>query len=175
MPGPETPADGGTPAPAPLDRVQALANTLGADWDTDLLRTREDATGWLRAVALLPPEAGLSNSEHGALLRLRESLRDVLAAHTDGHQDAAAAERLSRALADGRIIVTVNPASAIRLASAARASYSGLVAIVAVAIADSAAAGTWLRLKSCSGSACGQVFYDDSAPAGAQGCDTHVA
>ena len=54
MPGPETSADGGTPAPAPLDRVQALANTLGADWDTDLLRTREDATGWLRAVALLP-------------------------------------------------------------------------------------------------------------------------
>jgi predicted RNA-binding Zn ribbon-like protein len=175
VPGPETPADGGTPAPAPLDRVQALANTLGADCDTDVLRTREDATGWLRAVALLPPDAGLSNSEHGALLRLRESLRDVLAAHTDGHQDATAAERLSRALADGRIIVTVNPASAIRLASAARASYSGLVAIVAVAIADSAVAGTWLRLKSCSVAGCGVAFYDDSAAATATRCAAHAA
>ena len=167
--------DDASPAPAPLDRVQSLANTLGADWDTDLLRTREDATGWLRAAALLPAEAGLSNSEHAALLRLRESLRDVLAAHTDGHQDAAAAGRLSRALTDGRVIVTVDQASAVRLASAARASYSGLVALVAVAIAESAAAGTWLRLKLCSVPGCGAAFYDGSATGTATRCAAHAA
>ncbi|HJZ06777.1 MAG TPA: ABATE domain-containing protein [Trebonia sp.] len=162
-------------APEALRLVQSFASTLGADDGADLLRTREDAATWLRAAALLDAAAGLSNSEHAALLRLRESLRDVLAAHTDGHQDATAAERLSRALADGRIIVTVNPASAIRLASAARASYSGLVAIVAVAIADSAAAGTWLRLKSCSVAGCGAAFYDDSAAATATRCAAHAA
>jgi hypothetical protein len=38
---------------------------------------------------LLPAEAGLSNSEHAALLRLRGSIRDVMAAHAGGRQDAA--------------------------------------------------------------------------------------
>lgn len=175
MPAAETSADGGNAAPAPLDRIQSLASTLGAGSDTDLLRTREDAAGWLHAMALLPAEAGLSNSEHGALLRLRESLRDVLAAHTGGHRDAAAAERLSRALTDGRVIVTVDEASAVRLASAARASYSGLVAVLAIAIAESAAAGTWPRLKLCPAPGCGVAFYDASGPGAATRCAAHAA
>jgi predicted RNA-binding Zn ribbon-like protein len=128
--------------------MQSLANT--ASLATDALRTREEATAWLRAAALLPQDAGLSNSEHAALLRLRESVRDVLAAHTGGQRDEAAAARLTRALAEGRIVVTVDQASAVHLASAARASYPSVVAAIAVAVAESAAAGTWPRLKSCS-------------------------
>ena len=73
--------------------------------------------------ACCPPKAGLTNSEHAALLRTREALRDVLAAHADGRKDAAAAERLTRALAEGRLVVIVDTASTVRLASAARASY----------------------------------------------------
>ncbi|MGH3173078.1 MAG: ABATE domain-containing protein [Streptosporangiaceae bacterium] len=57
--------------------------------------TREEAAAWLRTAGLLPTEAGLSNSEHAALLRLRESMRDVLAAHTAGREDAAAARLCS--------------------------------------------------------------------------------
>ena len=97
--------------------IQGFANTLGASPGTDQLGTREEAAAWLRTAGLLPAEAGLSNSEHGALLRLRESIRDVLAAHTAGREDAAAAARLTRALADGRLVVTVDPASAVELAS----------------------------------------------------------
>jgi predicted RNA-binding Zn ribbon-like protein len=171
---PET-ANGGTPAPPPLDLLQSLANTLSADPGTDQLLTREDAAVWLRAAELLPAQARLGSSDHTALLRLRESLRGVLAAHTDGRQDAAAAEGLTRALADGRIVVTVDPANRVGLASAARASYSGLVAVLAVAIADSANAGTWLRLKACSAADCGVAFYDDSAAAAATRCAAHAA
>lgn len=174
VPAPETPADGGISAPVPLDSVQALANTLGPGGDADLLRTRDDATAWLRATALLPPEAGLSSSEHGALLRLRESLRDVLAAHADGQRDALAAAALTKALADGRVVVTVDAASSVGLASAARASYSGLVAVLAVAIAASANAGTWPRLKSCQAGGCGVAFYDGSAAASASRCAAHA-
>ena len=140
------------PAPGPLHLVQSLANTLSADPQStdprtdpqaDLLSTREEAAAWLRAVGLLAAEAGLSNSEHAALLRLRESVREVLAAHAGGRQDAAAAARLTKALAEGRLVVIVDPASTVRLASAARASYPGIVAAFAVAIAESATAGTW--------------------------------
>ena len=155
--------------------IQAFANTLGTSPGADQLGTREEAAAWLRTAGLLPAEAGLSNSEHGALLRLRESLRDVLAAHTAGREDADATSRLTRALADGRLVVTVGPASAVELASAARASYPNLVAAVAVAVAGSAASGTWLRFKSCSAAHCGRAFYDESGSPAARHCSAHAS
>jgi hypothetical protein len=137
--------DSGSGDPAPLHLIQSFASTLSADPDTDPLRTREAAAGWLRTAGLLPAEGGLTTSEHAALLRLRTSIRDVLAAHAGGQQDAEAAARLTKALADGRLILSVGPASTVRLASAARASYPNLVAVIAIAIAESAASGTWPR------------------------------
>jgi predicted RNA-binding Zn ribbon-like protein len=163
-------ADGSDPGP--LHLIQSFANTLSADMD--LLRTREEAAAWLHPAGLLPAEAGLTNSEHAALLRLRESIRDALAAHTGGREDAGAAARLTRALADGRLVLTVDPASTVQLASAARASYPNLVAAVAIAIAGSAASGAWLRLKSCPVPRCGQAFYDDSASSAAKRCAVHA-
>jgi predicted RNA-binding Zn ribbon-like protein len=174
--GPGSPAAPGediAPAPAPLPLLQSFASTLSADPGADPLGTREDATAWLHAIALLPDQAGLSNSEHAALLRLRAALSDVLAAHAGARPDADAAARLTKALADGRLVLTVDPASTLQLASAARASYSAIVAALAVALAETAAAGTWLRLKRCVATDCGQVFYDDSVSAAAQRCPAH--
>ena len=156
----------------PLYLIQSFANTVGSDPDVDLLRTREEAAGWLRAAALLPDEAGLSNSEHAALLRLRESIRDVLMAHNGGRQDSGAAVRLTRALADGRLVLTVDAASAVGLASAARASYPNLVALVAITVAEAAASGGWLRLKLCPAPNCGRAFHDES---GSGRCARHAA
>jgi predicted RNA-binding Zn ribbon-like protein len=156
----------------PLYLIQSFANTVGPGPDVDLLRTREEAAAWLRSAALLPDDAGLSNGEHAALFRLRESIRDVLAAHAGGRQDAAAAARLTRALADGRLVLTVEPASAVELASAARASYPNLVALVAIAIAQAAASGGWLRLKLCPAPNCGRAFHDES---GSGRCARHAA
>jgi hypothetical protein len=130
------PAKGDGPASGALHLVRSFADTVKADPDADLLRTREEAAGWLRSAGLLPAEAGLSNSEHAALLRLRNSIRDVLAARAEGRADADAAARLTKALADGRLVLTVDPASTVGLASAARASYPNLVADVAIAIAQ---------------------------------------
>jgi hypothetical protein len=131
------------PASGPPDLIHSFASTLGAEPDADLLGTREEAAAWLRGAALLPAGAGLTNSEHAALLRLRDSVRDVLAAHAGGREDPDATARLTKALAEGRLVVTVDAALTVRLASAARASYPSVVAAVAVAIAESAAAGTW--------------------------------
>jgi hypothetical protein len=124
----------------PLNLIQSIADTARpAD---DLLGDRDDAAAWLRTARLLPPDAGLSNSEHNALLRLRDALRDVMTARanklTDANAraDADAAIRLTRALADGRLVVTVDPAGTSGLASSARASYSNLVASIAIAVAE---------------------------------------
>ena len=91
---------------------------------------------WLRAAGLLPDDAIISGSEHSALLRLRDALRDVLAARTSGAAAPDATARLTRALADGRLVVTVSPAGAAVLASSARASYSNTVAVIAIAVAQ---------------------------------------
>jgi hypothetical protein len=131
------------PAPDPMDLIRAFDGTLGSDPDVDKLHTREEAVAWLRGAGLLPADAALSNSEHAALLRLRDAVRDVLAAQAGHRDDADAAVRLTKALAEGRLVVTVGAGSTVRLATAARASYPSVVAAIAVAIADCAAAGTW--------------------------------
>ena len=131
--------------PGPLHLIQSFAATLSTDPATDPLRSRESAAGWLRTAGLLPAEAGLTTSEHAGLLRLRTSIRDVLTAHADGREDTEAAARLTKALADGRLVLVVDPAGTVRLASAARAIYPNLVAEIAIAMAESAASGTWPR------------------------------
>jgi hypothetical protein len=129
-----TPAGRASAADA-LNLISSLADTSRAS--ADPLATREEAAGWLRATGLLPADEGvtLSGSEHGALLRLRDSLRDVLAARAERRPDADAAARLTRALADGRLVVTIEEAGTAGLASSARAVYSNLVAAIAIAIA----------------------------------------
>ena len=129
-----------TPAGRPsaaeaLNLITSLADTAGSG--PDPLATREDAVGWLREAGVFPAgsDATLSGSEHGALLRLRDSLRDVLAARSARRPDPDAAARLTRALADGRLVVTIDPDGSSWLASSARAVYSNLVAAIAIAVA----------------------------------------
>jgi hypothetical protein len=129
------------PAAGPLRLVQSLAGTLAAD--ADALGTREGAVSWLRAAGLMPADALISGSEHGALLRLRDAVRDALAANAAGRPDADVAARLTRALADGRLVVTITQAGAVQLATAARSVYPSIVAAVAVAIAEADVAGEW--------------------------------
>jgi hypothetical protein len=124
-----------TPSVAAEALLRSLAGTVTID-GTDLLGTRDEAVPWLRAAGLLAADAALTGSEHGALLRLRDALITILAARGAGRSDADAAARLTRALADGRLVVTVSPAGAAVLASSARASYSNVVAAIAIAVAD---------------------------------------
>jgi putative stress-induced transcription regulator len=115
--------------------AQSLAESVSGPGG-DLLAQRESAVSWLRAASLLADDAELTNSEHAALLRLRGALRDVRSARAGGREDPEAAARLSRALADGRLVVTITPAGAARLASSARAPYSSVVAAIAIAVAE---------------------------------------
>jgi hypothetical protein len=141
-----TPAGGNDPGPQRL--IQAFANTLSASPETDLLSNREEAAAWLHTEGLLPDDAGLSNSEHAALVRLRDAIKLVIAADAGGRDEPEAAARLTKALADGRIVLTAEADGSVRLASAARAPYPNIVALFAIAISDAAASGTWPRLKS---------------------------
>jgi len=168
---------GRAPAPGSLRLVQALVNTLNAEFARDLLGTRETAAAWLTAAGLLPAlSAGpaLSAAEHAALLEVREAIRGVLAAHTSQDPDQAAADRLTRALASCRLTVTARPDGGMSLASADHDPFSRALGAIAVAIAEAAATGTWARLKSCPGHLCGWAFYDRSAAARSRWCSMQL-
>ena len=60
-----------------------------------------------------------------------------------GSEAGSPAARLTRALAEGRLVVTAGPDGTVGLASMARASYPSVVAAVAVAIAHAAYSGQW--------------------------------
>ncbi len=133
----------------PTDLLQSFAGTLTAGPDSsDVLATRETAIPWLRSAGLIPADALVSGNEHAALLRLRDAIRDALAAHATGGSgnDSDIAMRLTRALSDGRLVVTIEHSGAVKLATAARSVYPSIVATLAVAIAEADAAGDWLKL-----------------------------
>jgi hypothetical protein len=138
-------------ASSPATRLlQSFAATVAAGPDpgnADVLATRERAIPWLRAQGLMPADAVLTGSEHGALLRLRDALRAALAAHAAGRDTPPEiAAQLTRALADGRLVVTITDAGSVKLATAARSAYPSIVAAIAVAIAEAGAAGAWSDL-----------------------------
>jgi len=137
-----------------LQLLQSFGATVAAGPDpdnADVLATRERAIPWLRGQGLLPADAMLTGSEHGALLRLRDAFREALAAHAAG-RDASPdiAARLTRALSDGRLVVSITDAGSVKLATAARSAYPSIVAAIAVAIAEADAAGTWMSLTPAS-------------------------
>jgi Putative stress-induced transcription regulator len=125
-------------ATSPIALLQSLAETVAAD-GTDLLDTRDNAVPWLRANGLLPADGVISGSEYNALIRLRDALRETLEARAAGKTDEDAAGRLTRGLADGRLVVAISPDGTARLASSARAPYSNAVAAIAIAVAGALA------------------------------------
>jgi hypothetical protein len=160
---------GRKPAPGPLGLVQAFVNTVSLrTGGRDLLIDRPAAVGWFRGAGVLPPDpVVVTTSEHAGLLRLRDALRAILVARTEGHQDQAASAILTRSFADGRLVLTMDAAAGAHWATAARASYPSMIAAMAIAVAESATAGTWPYLRACAAPGCGWAFYDE---AGATRC-----
>jgi hypothetical protein len=147
VPNPAVLTGAGATGQARLLRSFAATATAGPADAPDVLSSRESAIPWLRDARLLAADTVITNSEHGALLRLRDAVRDAVAQHGTGEPDADLAARLTRSLADGRLVTTITETGAVQLATAARSVYPSIVAAIAVAIAEADAAGEWLGLK----------------------------
>jgi predicted RNA-binding Zn ribbon-like protein len=78
------------------------------------------------------------------------------------------------ALMQCRLIVAADPAGTVRLTSADQHPFARAVGAIAIAIADSAAAGTWARLTSCPGNRCGWAYYDRSPSGRSHWCSMQV-
>ncbi|MFH8370886.1 CGNR zinc finger domain-containing protein [Streptomyces sp. NPDC018031] len=153
-----------SPAPAPLDLVQDLVNTLDVESGRDALATAEGLAGFL--AARWPAGPGLGPADVPALQRLREALRAACLAHTGTDAPPDATATLDRLLAEAPLVLTVDAAGGTALRPAAGLTgVPALTARIAAAIATAAADGSWPRLKACAADRCRWVYYDRS-PAG---------
>ena len=152
----------GKPAPMPLLAVQAFANTLDVEEQTDKLADPESLRAWLVEAGLVEPAFKVGAGGLEAARALRDALRESLEANTSGDLDPAAADSLAKLAGtwrieldcdgEGRFTLDLNPAKSIAELG------SQFLGVVFQAQLD----GSWERLKLCQNPECSWAFYDSS-------------
>jgi predicted RNA-binding Zn ribbon-like protein len=150
---------GRMPAPKPLRLVQVFVNTYDALTDEEKLHSPADLTRW-SARHGLPGEIHLSGDEQmEILLRFREGLRAVLAAHNGAPLSRSAVDSLNGLCETARVGVSFSAAGRPGVISKT-GGVEGIIGAVLEAALSGGGDGRWERLKACP--ACGWVFYDHS-------------
>jgi predicted RNA-binding Zn ribbon-like protein len=147
-------------APGELELVRAFVNTVDLEPGIEQLREPKDLRRWLVDHGLGPADLRVSRSDVGRAIELREALRAILAAHTDGASGTPDASRKLDQFAErAGLQLRFDDLGGARLEPTARGvngALGRLLAIVHGAIAD----GTWNRLKACRSHECAWAFYD---------------
>ncbi|HUH06816.1 MAG TPA: CGNR zinc finger domain-containing protein [Egibacteraceae bacterium] len=149
---------------APLDGaelVRAFSNTLDAEDRTDQLPDTQALVKWLRERDLVDAKAAAAPADLELALELRAALRGALLAHHDDADDPASLLRLNEVAAQLPLRASFAPGRGPALA-ASGAGVGGALATVMAAIVESAADGSWRRLKICPADDCQWTFYDQS-------------
>lgn len=159
------------PAPAPLDRVQTLVNTVELPDGPDRLADPADAEPWLLSVGLLAEGAELQPSDLELVRGVREGLRAMLIHNAGGPRPPTAAlTPLREVTARGRARAQLDEGGEIVLAAAGDAVSARLIELLLV-VRDAQRDGTWARLKACGNDECRWAFYDRSRNHGGTWCD----
>jgi predicted RNA-binding Zn ribbon-like protein len=163
------------PAPGRLLLVQAFLNTWDGDRGTDVFLDPAAAGSWLARAGLWhgarPPEPGELHRARG----VREAIRALILANSDGTAPAPGDLRPLRALAeavtlrphlnrDGRVSLEPDPGGRLD------AGLGGLLLIIRDAQQD----GSWQRLRACRNPDCRWAFYDRSHSQQGAWCDMAV-
>ena len=159
------------PAPEPLNRVQALVNTIDLESGLDRLADPADARPWLVSNDLLAPEAELAAGDLELVRRVREALRAMLVHNAGGpapgpdafkplREVAAASSARAEFGADGTVL----------LVAAGDSLPARLIGLLLI-IRDAQREGSWTRLKACANDDCQWAFYDRSRNHGGTWCE----
>jgi predicted RNA-binding Zn ribbon-like protein len=165
---------GRRPAPGRLALVQAFVNTRDIEGGTDALATPEDLATWLRAAGLIGRGARANATDLAAATALREAVRSLLIANSEGGLARHAWQLLDDTAEAARFRLrfsakTRRPRLEPQVTGVA-GGLGALVAIVAAAIDD----GSWFRLKACRRDACRWAFYDHSAAQASVWCSMSI-
>lgn len=174
MPSPPTHWLGDTetkPAPAPLDRIQALVNTIEMPEGRDRLADLPEAEAWLVTAGLLSQGSGLDPADLDQVRGVREGIRAMLVHNAGGPLPTAdELAPLRTVAADGTARAAVGAHGEILLSAASDSARGRLVELLLI-VRDAQRDGTWARLKACGNDECRWAFYDRSRNHGGTWCD----
>jgi predicted RNA-binding Zn ribbon-like protein len=154
-------------APIPLRWIEEFVNTRRADRDE--IATPAALTEWLHERGLLPAAVTMDEGQRDRAETLREGLRALLA---DNNVEPVASPRPDGLDGEARtrfaelvprlplvLDLTTSPP---RLAASNSDPGDAALATLLGFVADSVAAGTWNRMKTCREPSCRWAFYDHS-------------
>ncbi|MDX1883697.1 CGNR zinc finger domain-containing protein [Mycolicibacterium sp. 120270] len=159
------------PAPEPLDRIQALVNTVELPDGPDRLADPADAKPWLASVGLLGAHADVRPGDLDLVRGVREGLRAMLIHNAGGPAPTPEAlAPLRDVTSQGTARAELDESGDIVLAAAGDAVPARLIEMLLI-VRDAQRDGTWARLKACGNDECQWAFYDRSRNHGGTWCD----
>ena len=159
------------PAPEPLNRIQALVNTVELPEGPDRLADPIDAQPWLVASGLLAPDAELRPDDLTVVRGVREGLRAMLVHNAGGPAPPAGALAALREVAtDGTARADFDDHGEVLLSATGDSVPARLIELLLI-IRDAQRDGTWARLKACGNDECQWAFYDRSRNHGGTWCE----
>ena len=146
------------PAPGSLALLQEFINSVELPDGVDELGTETLASAWLQAKAgmVLP----VSASDLRRLVATRETLRDLLEAHTGENVDPAVAVRLEKLLSHAPLRPVLSTSGATLAVDCG--GVDRFLGMVSTAIVEATLMSTWARFKVCRSSSCRWAYYDHS-------------
>ncbi|RDH79081.1 CGNR zinc finger domain-containing protein [Mycolicibacterium moriokaense] len=169
---PDWPGDAESkPAPDPLDRIQALVNTVELPDGADRLADAADARPWLVANGLYSRDSELRPDDLALVRAVREGLRAMLVHNAGGPAPTDDGFAPLRAVASGGAARLEFDARGDIVLSAAGDSVSGRLVDLLLIVRDAQRDGTWTRLKACGNDECQWAFYDRSRNHGGTWCE----
>ena len=152
----------GKPAPMPLLAIQAFANTVDVEGETDELDSAEAFEKWLRDTGQIAA-GGKVKPQHLELAReLRDALRDTLEANSNGKPDPRATARMIAGARTLSIDVRADDEGHLELDLSPVDDFARLGSQLLAIAFQSQIEGTWERLKLCENPECRWAFYDNS-------------
>ena len=159
------------PAPRPLGLVQRFVNTNDIEAGTDRFADAAGLREWLADAEL--PAADVDAAGLRRAVELREAIRALGIAHTDGRDDPDATATLNRAAARAGLQPALADDGTLRIEPSA-GGLDGALGHVVAAIHQAVADGTWARMKACERDSCRWLFYDHSKNRSGRWCSMGV-
>lgn len=170
-PGASSPDTETRPAPEPLNRVQALINSVDLVSGIDRLADPASSQPWLQAQGLVSPGCFPTAEELSTIRGFREALRALVAQNSGGPTPTEEQlAPLNSIASQATACVRLDADGTVRLVPGGDGLPGRLLALLLV-IADAQREGSWAHFKSCANEDCRRAFYDRSRNHRSTWCD----
>ncbi len=146
-------------APGQLEIVRAFVSTMARGQRADELATPARLASWLQGRGLLDLGITLGEAQHQNAHDLRRGLRVLILANSGVEVDAEALERFELVAMGGRFALRFEDGVPIDFRPASH-GFDDALGAIAGTVAKACSEGLWQRLKFCTGSDCGRIFFD---------------